>query len=227
MPPTNQRLTQGFYTRPTEQVARSLLGKTLVHQLPDGQRLSGVIVEVEAYLAEGDLASHSARGLNRKNASMFQTPGTLYVYPIHAKHCLNVVTEEAGQGAAVLIRGLEPLEGQQRMPELRGLEKSSANPSTGELDLKTAIRLTSGPARLCQALAMDRCHDGLDLLDSSEVWIEDDEQFRLHDLPIRYGERIGISQSRDLPLRMYFDGQYFVSGLARDHTQGRHWSFRH
>lgn len=237
MPRAHQRLSREFFSRPTQQVAHSLLGKTLVRLLPDGERLSGVIVEVEAYLDQGDLASHSARGLNKKNAAMFQSPGTLYVYPIHAKHCLNIVTEEAGRGAAVLVRALEPLEGMQRMLELRGfsignsskrLDPQPANQApTQGLNLKTAIRLTSGPARLCQALAVDRRQDGLDLLTSDQVWIEGNGQFDLHNLNIRCGTRIGISRSTELALRWFYDGHSFVSGLVRAHSRGKHWSWRH
>lgn len=234
---TNCRLSPEFYSRPTQQVAQSLLGKTLVRLLPEGERLSGAIVEVEAYLDQGDLASHSARGLNKKNAAMFKSPGTLYVYPIHAKHCLNVVTEEAGRGAAVLVRALEPLEGQQRMFELRGLSARNSNQgldtqqpgekTTQEFNLKSAISLTSGPARLCQALDIDRRHDGLDLLTSDQVWIEENDQFDLHKLNIRCGTRIGISLSAELALRWFYDGHSFVSGLVREHTCGKYWSWRH
>ena len=237
MPRTNCRLSPEFYSRPTQQVAQSLLGKTLVRLLPEGERLSGAIVEVEAYLDQGDLASHSARGLNKKNAAMFKSPGKLYVYPIHAKHCLNVVTEEAGRGAAVLVRALEPLEGQQRMFELRGLSARNSSQrldiqqpgekTTQEFNLKTAISLTSGPARLCQALAIDRRHDGLDLLTSDQVWIEENDQFDLDKLNIRCGTRIGISLSTELVLRWFYDGHSFVSGLVREHTCGKYWSWRH
>lgn len=233
----HQRLSPAFYSRPTQQVAHSLLGKTLVRLLPDGQRLCGVIVEVEAYLDQGDMASHSSRGLNKKNATMFQPPGRLYVYPIHAKHCLNVVTEEAGRGAAVLVRALEPLEGHQRMFELRGLSarKSSQRlatlqpreQTTPAFDLKRAISLTSGPSRLCQALAIDRRHDGLDLLTSDQVWIEEGEWYTLQKLSIRCGTRIGISQATELALRWFYDGNSFVSGLVREHTRGKYWSLHH
>lgn len=223
------RLDARFYSQSTQQLAVSLLGQTLVHVLPDGERLSGRIVEVEAYLSEGDLASHSARGPGKKNASMFLPPGTLYVYPIHSRHCLNVVTESAGQGAAVLIRGLEPVDGWRRMLELRGL-KAQATRSPAAIDLRTAISLTAGPGRLCQALAIDRRHDGLDLASSDQVWLEpgDCPTAPLPDPPmsVSCGQRIGISQAQDLPLRWFFDGHHFVSGLARHHTRGRHWSFQ-
>jgi DNA-3-methyladenine glycosylase len=175
--------------------------------------------------------------VNKKNASMFQPPGTLYVYPIHAKHCLNVVTEEAGRGAAVLVRALEPLEGHLRMSELRRLSAHDSavtfdRPQPGkqlptEFKLKSSVGLTSGPARLSQALAIDRSHDGLDLLTSDQVWIEEDEQFASQNSPIRCATRIGVSQAADLALRWFLDGHLFVSGMVREHSRGKHWTFRH
>ena len=110
---TGQRLSIDFYSQTTVEVARNLLGKVLVRKLDNGEILAGIVVETEAYLPADDPASHSFRGLGRKNASMFEAAGTLYVYPIHAKYCLNVVTEPKGLGAAVLIRALQPIEGLQ------------------------------------------------------------------------------------------------------------------
>lgn len=212
MPDHAVRLGPDFFAQPTAVVAAELLGKALVSVLPDGQRVSGLIVEVEAYLNEHDEASHSAPGPNKKNASMFGPPGTLYVYAIHAKHCLNVVTEQEGCGAAVLIRALEPWEGQTRMAEHRRL--TTYRPAD----------LTTGPGRLCQALGIDRRHDGLDLVTSPRMFLE-----HVSAVPQQWsvcrGPRIGISRSQELPLRWFIDGQRFVSGLARDHSRGRYWHF--
>ena len=97
-----RRFEHGFFARDPLDVARDLLGAVLVHDV-DGQRLAGRIVETEAYLPARDPASHSARGKTPSNASMFLPGGALYVYPIHAKYCLNAVTEEPGLGCAVLI----------------------------------------------------------------------------------------------------------------------------
>ena len=206
------RLGKQFYARDTIVVARELLGKLFVRQLADGQRLAGVIVEVEAYLSAGDLASHSHRGRGASNASMFQSPGTLYVYPIHAKYCLNVVTEPMGVGAAVLIRALEPTEGIETMMRVRGTESPKL--------------LTTGPARLCQALMVDRACDGVNLISSSEVWIEKSPRFVAERVWSQASSaRIGISQSVELPLRWFIDGNRYVSGCARDHSCGRNWSF--
>ncbi len=171
----------------------------------------GLIVEVEAYLADDDPASHSYRGPGRKNASMYKPAGTLYVYPIHAKYCLNVVTEPEGRGAAVLIRALEPCEG----VDLMRINRSGAG------------SLATGPARLCQALGVDRGFDGEDLIMSDRIWIEEcplpnpDSQVR-----IAASRRIGISQATELVLRWFVDGNRYVSGCARDHTCGRRFSLQ-
>jgi DNA-3-methyladenine glycosylase len=144
-----QRLERTFFARDTLEVTRDLLGRRLVRLL-EGDRLSGRIVEVEAYVGEADRASHARSGRSARNASMYGPPGHAYVYLIYGMHhCLNVVTEEDGFPAAVLIRALEPLEGRARMRRLRG----------GRSDLP----LTKGPARLCQALGIDRAFDGVDL----------------------------------------------------------------
>lgn len=195
LPPVGEgSLPRSFYDRPTEIVAADLLGKALLRRL-GGKWLGGIIVETEAYLAEHDLASHSARGPTRGNASMFRAPGTLYVYPIHAKHCLNAVTERAGRGAAVLIRAVEPVWGLTPMKRHRSRE-----------DLR---RLTSGPAMLCQALRIDRDHDGLDLTASGSLRIV---ALSGHPpAPVRSGPRIGIRHDTDLPLRFVIADNPFVS----------------
>lgn len=196
-------MPRAFYDRPTAIVAAELIGKVLVRQIAsDGKAIwaGGRIVETEAYLATGDLASHSQRGQTKSNASMFARPGTAYVYPIHAKHCFNVATEAAGNGSAVLIRAIEPIW------DLDGMKsrRSQTLPN----------RLTSGPAMICQALAIDRDDDGTDLIN--------DRHFRIatmndtDDLTVRASPRIGISKSAELPLRFFVLDNPFVSGPKRD-----------
>lgn len=200
LPSNRNRLARAFYDRPTDLVARELLGKALLRRL-DGQWAGGWIVETEAYLPAGDLASHSARGKTPSNAAMFGPPGTLYVYPIHAKYCMNAVTETEGSGCAVLIRAIEPVWGIDRMQENRGTD-----------DLR---RLSRGPAMLCQALRIDRSFDTVDLLTSKQIMIADrplDETSR-----VTATTRIGISKSKDSILRYFIDGSWFVSGRASDH----------
>jgi DNA-3-methyladenine glycosylase len=201
MPDTSRsaRLSRRFFDRPTPTVARELLGKALIRRIA-GQLLGGLIVETEAYLSSGDLASHSTRGLTRSNAAMFDRFGTLYVYPIHAKHCMNVVTGRVGEGSAVLIRAIEPVWGLEIMMDHRGTDQLR--------------QLTRGPARLCQALQIDREHDRIDLLTSEEVWISQGCTLKSE---IISTARIGISAARDLPLRFFLDGNWFVSGTAREH----------
>jgi DNA-3-methyladenine glycosylase len=209
---TQRRLTKRFYVGDTVDVARRLLGALLVRQL-DGVRLSGIIVETEAYLPTDDPASHSHRGPGRRNAAMFMPAGTLYVYTIHAKYCLNIVTESQDVGAAVLVRALEPWQGLERMRALRG---------------KVEPRdLCSGPARLCQAMAIDTAQDKLDLVRSEEIWLEEAPPVvRQRPWTVTATSRIGISSAQDLPYRYFIDGHHCVSGLARQHSQKRDWTFR-
>jgi DNA-3-methyladenine glycosylase len=154
-------LPRSFYLRPTLDVARDLLGRTLVRVL-DGQRLAGRISEVEAYIGEDDLASHAARGLTPRNRAMYGHGGLAYVYLIYGMyHCLNVVTEAEGFPAAALIRGMQPLEGVAAMQANR-----AGRPGAG---------LADGPAKLCQALAIDRRLDGHDLTAGVGLWLEPGE----------------------------------------------------
>jgi len=197
-------------------VARDLLGKTLVRQLESGELLAGIVVEVEAYLPAMDPASHSFRGAGKRNASMFEPAGTLYVYAIHAKYCLNVVTEVSGQGAAVLIRAVQPIKGVSRMKQARAA-------TIPDSPLKN---LTSGPGRLCQALGVDRSLDGENLLTSSRLWLESQPAVvAVHAWTARTSGRIGISQATEMQLRWFIDGHSFVSGRARDHSRRRDWFF--
>lgn len=206
------RLPKKFYALDTLSVARNLLGTLLVRNM-HGQRLSGIVVETEAYLSTGDPASHSHRGPSRKNAAMFLPEGTLYVYSIHAKYCLNIVTRAENIGEAVLVRALEPWEGMEQMRLLRGRSQPRD--------------LSSGPARLCQALAIDASHDKLNLLDSGEVWMEaPPEAVRRRQWETTSTSRIGISSAHELEYRFFIDGHHCVSGLARQHARKRDWMFR-
>ncbi|MEM9589099.1 MAG: DNA-3-methyladenine glycosylase [Planctomycetota bacterium] len=188
------RIPRSFFARATDTVARALIGQHLVRRV-EGQWIGGRIVETEAYLPVGDLASHSARGLTRSNASMFCGPGTLYVYPIHAKHCLNAVTESEGVGAAVLIRAMEPIWGIVAMQATRGQQDHR--------------RLTRGPAMICQALQIDRAQDGIDLCRDPDVRL----LFSAEQRPtVRVTTRIGINKARELPLRFVAAGSRYNSG---------------
>ncbi len=192
---------------PTVRAARQLLGKLLVRQTDQG-RCSGWIVEVEAYLDQGDDASHSQCGPTPRNRSMFLEGGCFYVYQIHQQHCLNWVTCPAGIGSAVLIRALQPREGIDWM----ALRRGTSDPR----------RLTTGPGRLCQALAIDRTLDGLVASSGGSLWIESSAIQSQPGWNIRATPRIGISRSKDLQLRFFIDGNRYVSGCARDHSRPRH-----
>lgn len=175
-------------------MARELIGTLLIKTSADGQRIGGRIVETEAYLATGDPASHSARGPTKRNRSMFARAGTLYVYSIHAKYCLNASTEAEGIGSAVLIRALEPLWGLDAMRRARGQN--------------SVRRLTGGPAMLCQALGVTTEHDGIDLVNCPWLGIyanpnEDHGQPDSGRTRIAVSGRIGISRGAELPLRFY------------------------
>ncbi len=192
-------LARNFYDREPATVARELLGTMLLRRTPEGLA-GGRIVEVEAYLGEGDSSSHAARGPTKRNASMFGPPGHAYVYTIHAKWCLNVVTEPAGTGSAILIRAIEPLIGLPLMQQRRGREE--------------LLELARGPARLCQALHVDRDDDGWDLTLGERLWISDEAQ-EVGQEAIAVSSRIGISSATDLMLRFFYDGNVFVSGKRK------------
>ena len=155
----SDRLGRDFYARDTLNVVRELWGKRLVRVI-GGERLSGLIVETEAYIGEEDRACHAWRGRTPRTEVMYGPPGHAYVYFIYRiYHCLNVVTDRMGFPAAVLIRGIQPQEGIEHMRRNRGFRPE------GEL--------TNGPGKLCQALAIDRSLNGLDLSQSDLLFIEE------------------------------------------------------
>ena len=202
MPPgtTSPPLPQVFYDRHPIEVARSLLGKILLRQSVGGLT-TGRIVETEAYLAAGDPACHAARGKTRKNNSMFGSHGRAYVYAIHSRWCLNVVTEPKGTASAVLIRAVEPLIGIPLMQRRRNRDKLTD--------------LTRGPGRLCEALEIDRRLDSWNLTIGRRLWIADDGMSRFPDSAIGCSPRIGVTSAEDLPLRFYVRGHQHVSGAKR------------
>lgn len=183
-----QPLPQSFYLRPTLEVARDLLGRRLVRWL-DGRRISGRIVEVEAYVGESDQASHAARGRTDRNRAMYGPGGLAYVYFIYGMyHCLNVVTEAAGFPAAVLVRSVEPLEGMEAMAERRPGQPVRS--------------LANGPGKLCQAMGIDRRLDGHDLTAGAELWLEAGQP--VLDAEVQATPRvnvIGDAQARTAPWR--------------------------
>lgn len=198
-----KKLDRKFYNRPTLKVAKELLGKYLVVQ-KDGYNLSGKIVETEAYIGFRDPASHAYRGMTPRNEVMFGDPGYAYIYITYGMHhCLNLVTENCGYPAAVLIRALEPADGIELMKKRRGRQK-----------LKD---LASGPAKLCQAFAIDRKLNGADMC-SNIIYVEDRGEVVGR---IASSSRIGISvidrsasggkEGKQKKWRFYVKNNEFVS----------------
>ena len=189
-----RKLPREFYDRDTVEVARQLLGCVLVRPY-QGEWLAGMIVETEAYLGESDPASHAYRGRTPRTEIMYGPPGFSYVYLIYGMyHCLNFVTEREGKAAAVLIRALEPVSGIEIMQQLR---------RTHRLE-----QLTSGPGKLCQALAIDDQLNGVDLT-GERLFVVEGKTFPPSE--IVQTTRIGIRAGTDKPWRFYVKGNRFVS----------------
>jgi DNA-3-methyladenine glycosylase len=196
-PPPPRRLSRDELPHETLALARALIGKTLVHDLPEG-RLSVRIVETEAYPV-GDAAGHAFIGRTRRNASLFRAFGCAYVYLGYGVcWLLNIASETDGVGAGVLLRAGEPIEGVSTMMRLRG---------RGRL-----TELTSGPGKLCQALGVDQRLDGTDFFGGGELWLG--EAVRPAG-EIGVSARIGITKAAEAPLRFYERGNPFVSGPRR------------
>jgi DNA-3-methyladenine glycosylase len=197
-------LPRAFFEAKPEQVAPLLLGKVLAHRT-DAGLLAGRIVEVEAYLGPHndtpDPAAHSYRGPTPRNSVLFGPAGHAYVYAIYGRYfCMNISCEAEGQAGCVLLRALEPVVGEDRMALNRGLKPGA-----------TARELTSGPSRLCQALALTRLsHNGLDLADSASPLQVRDDGFPVSEVLVT--ARIGIHEAVDWPLRFALPGNKCVSG---------------
>ena len=165
--PSDQRLTAQFYDQPTLDVAQQLLGKTLYCA---GR--AGVITETEAYLGQADPAAHSYRGLTARNAAMFGPAGNSYVYFIYGLHyCFNVVTEPAGVGHAVLVRGIKPV--------------------------TPAGQRLNGPAKVTQFFGINLQHNALNLITHPDFYLTNTPCVGT----VMVTPRIGITQGRDFPWR--------------------------
>ena len=195
-----KKLTREFYTRAdTLQIARELLGKTLVVPDENGARVSGIIVETEAYCGIEDKAAHSYNNRRTKRTeTMFAIGGTAYIFFIYGMYYqFNVVTGALDVPHAVLIRAVEPLENIEKMRERRGQMKDR--------------NLTSGPGKLCIALGIDKTFNNLDLL-GDQVWLE--EGAKISDSEIASGKRIGIDYAEEYAeksWRFWLKGNSFVS----------------
>ncbi|HEY2014211.1 MAG TPA: DNA-3-methyladenine glycosylase [Bryobacteraceae bacterium] len=188
-------LKRSFYSGPTVEVSRALLGKVVVHGAT-----AGIIVETEAYLGGDDLASHSARGITDRTRVIFGPPGHAYVYFIYGMYeCLNLVVEPDGKPGCVLIRALEPVAGLEIMRQRRPAARKPED-------------LTSGPGKLTLALAITRAQNGTDVTRGSLV-VRDPAEPRAVEIAVT--PRIGITQCAELPLRFFIRGNRFVSGPRR------------
>jgi DNA-3-methyladenine glycosylase len=197
-------LPRAFYEPSAESVAPRLLGHWLIRNTPSGP-CGGPIVETEAYL-HGDPAAHSFIGETPRNRVMFGPPGHAYVYFIYGNHyCINAVCLPQGRAEAVLIRALEAVLGPDGMAARRRV--------------KRIYELTNGPAKLCQALDIDRRLDGADLCDAqSPVFIAENPRlavFLKERAPVVTTTRIGITKAADKPLRFYLAGSPFISRKTR------------
>ena len=204
-------LSRDFYARPTLDVARALIGKVLVHETAAGLA-SGVIVETEAYIGESDPACHAAPGPTTRNAPLYGPPGIAYVYLNYGIHYLvNAVTESEGSPAAVLIRALEPLDGEEMMRRrrARGTCRSARDFSTPEV--------CRGPGNLTRALGIT-LRQNLSDLTQSALRIEDR---RLAPRDVAWTPRIGINVGVESEWRCLAVGSDAVSGkISRRDPRG-------
>jgi DNA-3-methyladenine glycosylase len=185
-------LDEKYYDRDTTAVARDLIGTKLIHEFK-GRILSGMIIETEAYLGYKDSACHAYKRRTPRNSVMFGPSGVAYVYLVYGMHfMLNIVTEQIGNPCAVLIRAIEPIDGLTQMEALRGKKDKD---------------LSNGPAKLCQAMAIDKSLNGWKVTKGKCLWLESYKKIAAK--LINVGPRIGINYAlpvdRDAPLRYWFD----------------------
>jgi DNA-3-methyladenine glycosylase len=201
------KLPRSFYDRPTLDVARELLGKTLVH-VRQGTTTSGVIVEVEAYIGESDPACHAAPGPTTRNAPLYGPPGFAYVYLNYGIHSLfNVVSEREGSPAAILVRALDPLDGidvmrRRRAKEMKGRRTRSPRDRIAQHDL------CRGPGNLTMAMGITLRENRADLVGAC-LYVDDR---RVAVGGIASGPRIGIRVGTERPWRFWVEGHPAVSG---------------
>lgn len=199
LPPT-------FYEQHTLEVARQLLGKTLV-VVPEGsasEATAGIIVETEGYVGPEDPACHAYMGRTRRNDVMWGPPGLAYVYFTYGNHwMINVVTGPDGYAAAVLIRGVQPVLGLDSMRGRRGLHLLK-----GKVEDR---QLTNGPGKLCQAMGINGSFNGQPL-DGPRLYLTETPPTKgLAPFEIVESTRIGITRGVDFPWRYYVKGNRFVS----------------
>jgi DNA-3-methyladenine glycosylase len=204
------KLKKDFYNRNVLKVAEELLGKIFIsHDQKSDRILKGRIVEVEAYDGSIDEAAHTFRGKTKRNGIMFEEGGHLYVYFTYGIHyCANVVAGKKDNGAAVLLRAMEPIEG----IDIMGKRRFKSNSP----DKYQFLNLLNGPAKICQAFEINKKDNGRTLF-GNEIYILDSDKIRPE--KIVRGKRIGIKKSVHLPWRFYIKDNPFVShfrGSSKD-----------
>jgi len=205
-------ISREFFARPSVEVAPDLLGCVLEHETADGL-VAVELTEVEAYAGRSDPASHAYRGETRRNAVMFGPPGHAYVYFTYGMHfCVNIVClGEEGSASAVLLRAGEVIAGE----ELARARRTRGTTAIAPRDL------ARGPARLCQALGIDRSQDGADLVSAGAPL----RMLSRTGSPARSGKiltgpRVGVSSAAEIPWRFWYDGDPTVS-VYRPHVPRR------
>ena len=228
---TDRPFPRGLLAAGTLDAARLVLGVFLIRGSGPERRVAR-IVEVEAYVGDDDLASHAHLGRTKRNAVMFGPPGVAYVYLVYGMyHCLNIVTEASGRPAALLVRAVEPVEGEagMRLARVRSAQARGNRNATVDADRTTrqieglpASRLASGPGLVCAAFSIDRSDNGIDMCDGNS-------DLRIEAAPpgdgpptVATGPRIGIGYAPEpwlsQPWRYFVAGSAAVSGRGRNVT---------
>jgi DNA-3-methyladenine glycosylase len=205
-------LPRETFARGSVEVAPALLGCVIEHETAEGL-VAVALTEVEAYQGQADPASHAYRGRTARNAVMFGPPGHTYVYFTYGMHfCVNLVCLPEGTASAVLLRAGRVVEGE----DLARARRTAAGPAGRDL--------ARGPARLCQALAINRAQDGADVCDPASPlrvrWPAQAGEVPLSGAAISSGPRVGISAAADLPWRFWITGDPTVSAY-RPYTPRR------
>jgi len=210
-------IPRDFFARHSVQVAPELLGCVIEHQTPAGL-VAVELTEVEAYAGASDPASHAYRGKTARNAVMFGPPGHAYVYFTYGMHfCVNLVCLGNGSASAVLLRAGRVIEGEElaltRRTGGRGRVQGDGSPRQ-----KTAVPfrdLARGPARLCQALDIDRTQDGADVCVADSPlrvrWPDASTTARSAEIKVASGPRVGVSSAAEVPWRFWIEGEPTVS----------------
>jgi DNA-3-methyladenine glycosylase len=198
-----QLLPRGFFARPSVEVAPELLGCVISHETAEGL-VAVVLVEVEAYAGEADPASHAFRGRTGRNAVMYGPPGHAYVYFTYGMHfCVNLVCQPEGHASAVLLRAGRVVDGVLLARAQRSRPAQARQPRD--------VDLARGPARLCEALGVDRSHDGADVADPASPLRALVPPAPVRAADIGRGPRVGISRAGDVTWRFWITGEPAVS----------------